>query len=136
MLDTCNQRPTLRLQTNNNQRDKIMIITITEYRYIQAFTEHNREDNFSYVGLQALFEHFTEIENDTDTQLKLDVIGICSEYTEYETVMKVLEAYSSTFDVDDYLDDGFFDEEDAIDAIRSRTTIIMTSSNSAVVQDF
>ena len=110
-----------------------MIDTLTEYSFIQAFNGH---DDFSYTGLLALFAHFTEIENDTDTQIELDVIGICSEYTEHDTVRDALEAYSSTFDVDDYTDDDSFDEDQAIAAIRSHTTVIMTSSNSAVVLDF
>jgi len=52
--------------------------TIDSQDFIQAFRDYNRQDNFSIDGLKALFEMFEEIDSD----MELDVIAICCDYSE------------------------------------------------------
>lgn len=50
--------------------------TVTIYQFHRAF-ENCRPDNFSYEGLDMLFNWFEEYEDSCDTEVELDVIGIC-----------------------------------------------------------
>jgi hypothetical protein len=49
-----------------------------------------RPNNFSYEGLQVLFDWIEQQEQDTGTEQELDVISLCCDFTEstYEEVMK------------------------------------------------
>lgn len=60
--------------------------TVSLYRFRDAFVDCGRKDNFSYEGLEALFEYLTELEDDTGNEFELDVIGLCCDYTEYESI--------------------------------------------------
>ena len=64
-----------------------MYIRVTESIFIDSFRAI-RPDNFSYAGLQALYEYFTcHYES-----IELDVIGICCDFAQY-TEEEALETY-------------------------------------------
>ena len=73
--------------------------TVTESMFVDAFTDYNREDNFSYQGRKALFEFFEEMEDGTGEETELDVIAICCEFSEY----KSLEAWALEHHGTEYL---------------------------------
>jgi hypothetical protein len=52
-----------------------------------------RPDNFSYVGLDCLFEYFEDYEESTGEQIELDVIAICCEFIE-RPIREVLNDYN------------------------------------------
>ena len=58
------------------------IINLADFR--QAFKNYGRENQFSYEGLETLFNHLEEYEEGTGEEIKLDVIALCCEYTEFE----------------------------------------------------
>jgi hypothetical protein len=70
-----------------------MYIEVTETMFKDEFRKADRLDNFSYQGLSALYDYLTELENETDEPMKLDVIAICCEYSE-EPLDEVLENYN------------------------------------------
>ena len=78
--------------------------TVTEQEFVDAFVNMNREDNFTRPGRMALYDYFTELEEDCGIELELDVIAICCEYTEYADEDEVREAYSLEphEDIEDY----------------------------------
>ena len=53
-----------------------MYKTISLFDFRQTFSVYGRRDNFSDSGLDALFNHFEQIEVDTGEQTELDVIAI------------------------------------------------------------
>ena len=61
------------------------------YQFRDAFM-NLRPNNFSYEGLIALFEWFEEYEASTDTEIDLDVIAICCDYTQ-STITEALNHY-------------------------------------------
>jgi|TARA_A100001391_G_scaffold202479_1_gene192208 hypothetical protein len=67
--------------------------TINEFEFVQAFDDHMRSSNFSRAGRVALYEYLTEMERIHGEEIELDVIALCSEFTEYETVDELIEAY-------------------------------------------
>ena len=54
----------VRRRTGILKGGKIMKTTINEYQFEQAFRDAGRGDNFSYAGLQALFEYLQAYEDD------------------------------------------------------------------------
>ena len=51
-------------------------INLSDFR--SAFYNMDRKDNFSYEGLEVLFDYFEEC----DPDYELDVIGLCCEFAE------------------------------------------------------
>ena len=74
-----------------------------------------RPDNFSYSGLGALFEYLEELSEDIGEDIDLDVIGICCDFTEYESLLDFnQECYG--YDNDRYMTD--------IDELRDHAQVI------------
>lgn len=59
-----------------------MKITVTENMFKDQFKACGREDNFSYAGLSALFDHCEALESDLGDEYELDVIALCCEFSE------------------------------------------------------
>lgn len=110
--------------------------TINLYQFRDAFRDCNRQDNFSYEGLESLFNWFEELDCDIDlegrsvtpgfiyTETELDVIAICCEFTEYEDIKEFQADYSA----EDYPD---------MEALENATTVIpINNSDSFIIQDF
>lgn len=51
-----------------------------------------RPDNFSFAGLEVLFDYLEQWENETGEELELNVIALCCDYSE-DTLSSVLENY-------------------------------------------
>lgn len=67
--------------------------TINLYAFREGFRQV-RPDNFSYEGLEVLFNHLEEFEEMTGEQMEFDVIAICCEYAE-EELSVVIEQYDN-----------------------------------------
>ena len=66
-------------------------ISLGDFR--DAFIRANRKENFSYDGLEVLFDYL----EDTDPDSELDVIGLCCEYCEM-TLDELNNDYGEGFD--------------------------------------
>ena len=55
--------------------------TIGFYEFREAFRSL-RPDNFSYEGMQALFDYLEQLGEDTGEEIELDVIALCCDYSE------------------------------------------------------
>ena len=100
-----------------------MIDTITKYSFQDAFHKMGREDQFSYKGLDALFDYFEMLEEDTDQKIELDVIAICCEYSEYENLKD--------------FQDNYGDEYESLEDIENNTTLIkIEDTEGFIVQQF
>ena len=94
---------------------------ISEYDFIRAF-EQVRPDNFSRAGLSALYEYFEQLEEDIGNSIELDVIAICCEYSEYESLEEFQEDYG-----DDY---------QSIDEIEQATIVIPVDDSGFIILQF
>ena len=59
-----------------------IIQTVDSYLFCEAFKQV-RPDNFSYEGLELLFEYLDNLSNETGIDIELDVIAICCDFAEY-----------------------------------------------------
>ena len=87
-----------------------MKTTINFYEFSRWFEQH-RPNNFSRVGLTALFDYLEEYEDSTGESIEFDPIALCGEYTEYDNIAEFQLDYGS----EDYPDkDAIMDYTDVI----------------------
>lgn len=77
------------------------------HQFREAFRLAGRNNQFSYEGLEALFDYLEEVSEEDD--IELDVVALCCEYSE-DSIEDLIESYS--IDVSDAEGD-----EDEIQAI-------------------
>ena len=86
---------------------------VNEHTFRDRFMRSdNYKNNFSYEGLHALFEYFEQFEDDIGEEIELDVVAICCDYTEYDSLEDFNAYYSS--------DDKVY----TMDDIRDETVVI------------
>lgn len=59
---------------------------INFYDFERAFVDMGRENQFTYEGKKALFDHLEEYEESTDNRIELDVIALCCDFQEFESL--------------------------------------------------
>ena len=59
-----------------------MKVTISLSDFRDAFHRAGRGNQFSYEGLEILFDYFEQYEDGCGQELELDVIGICCDFAE------------------------------------------------------
>jgi len=114
--------------------------SITKCQFHDEFKAYNRQDNFSYDGLNALYDYLEQYEEDTGCDVELDVIAICCEYTEYDSADEAASEYFEYegMEFDDNGEEMLSPEEvekKAIDFLQERTSIILFDSG-IIIQDF
>ena len=66
--------------------------TINLYDFRLAFYKMGRKEQFSYDGLEILFDYIEEVEQDTGEEMELDVIALCCDYAE-STIDELISEY-------------------------------------------
>jgi len=94
-------------------------VNFTDFR--NAF-EAIRPSNFTYEGLQALFEWLEDYEYYTKEEIELDVIALCCDYTEYTSL--------DQFQLD------YGDKYATLDDIQDETTVIEIGNGGFIVAGF
>ena len=73
------------------------------HQFREAFRLAGRMDQFSYEGLEVLFDYLDELSEDIGEPIELDVIALCCDYYE-SSVEELIDNYSidlSEVDEDD-----------------------------------
>ena len=73
-------------------------VNITDF--VNAF-EKMRPSNFTYEGLECLYNYLIDYEQDTNTEIELDVIALCCDYSEYKDLDEYKQNYSSINSIKD-----------------------------------
>ena len=68
--------------------------------------EKLRPYNFSYGGLEILFEYLEECQKDTGEEYELDVIALCCDFAE-DSWQSIAENYSVEYDENEYDGEGY-----------------------------
>ena len=105
-----------------------MYQTISEYDFIEAFREMNRENNFSYDGRKTLFEYLEE----SGEEIELDIIALCCEFTEYENIDEYLKEYDSKYEPDEFDTEEEF-KKAVFEEINENTQLIMIDDESFII---
>lgn len=102
--------------------------TVSEFQFIESFRHAGRETQFSVPARRALFEYLERFEEDTDTELELDPIGICCDFAEYPSALSAAEAYGFKDGIDSK-------DESPIEWLQNRTQVIEFNGG-IVIQQF
>lgn len=105
--------------------------TIDQRTFIQAFTDYNRESQFSVRARKELFNYMEECEAGSGTEYELDVIALCCEFTEYDSIEECIEAFK-------HLDEFEFCEtsDDYRDVFSHFTQVITWEDDCVLIQQF
>ena len=95
---------------------------VTFSDFLKEFEEYGRGGQFSYEGKRALYYYLNELSEYLGEPIELDVIGLCCEYTEYDS----LEEFNE--------DCGYNIE--SLEALMYRTTVIKVDGDRFIVQNF
>jgi len=95
--------------------------SVSIYDFERAFKRCERE-NFSYDGLKALFEYLEEFEDGTGEEVELDVIALCCEYAEYDSLKEYNDYYGTKYS--------------EIDAIQDDTMLIKIDDERFIIQQY
>ena len=109
-----------------------IVQTINLYQFREAFRTCGRNDQFSYKGLECLFDYLEEYSDSTGEPFELDVVALCCDFYE-DTAEDIANNYN--------IDIEGLDKDEAVDAVREyleENTIIVGehSSNGFVYQAF
>jgi len=74
-----------------------MKTTINLHQFRDAFYRMDRKDNFSWEGLEVLFNGLEEYEEDTGEELDFDVIALCCDFSEM-TEEEISRSYNVNLD--------------------------------------
>ena len=105
-----------------------IVQTLNVYQFREAFRIAGRNDQFSYKGLECLFDYLEQYSEDTGEPFELDVVSLCCDYYE-----DTAEAIAKDYNIDT---DGM-DEEEIVDAVREyledNTSIVGEHSDNVFV---
>jgi hypothetical protein len=76
----------------------MIVDTITSvYQFRDAFAQANRQTQFSYEGLEVLFDYLEELSDSIGEPYELDVIALCCDYAE-ASAADIAKAYDIDLD--------------------------------------
>lgn len=90
--------------------------------FVEEFEKFGREDQFSYEGKRALFDYLNELGEDIGKPIELDIVGICCDFTEYESLTEFNDDYGC--------------DVDCIEDIQDYTVVIPIDEDRFIIQDF
>ena len=96
-------------------------ITLSMFRdyFLRSDTYKN---NFSYEGLEALYNHIYEYCEDTGEDVEMDIVAFSCEFAEYYSIEKFQEDYG--------------EEYKTIEDIEERTTVIKLKNKRWIIRQF
>jgi len=96
---------------------------ISKYHFTNWFLSSDTyKNNFSYEGLNSLFDYLEQFEEDMGKEMEFDPVAICCEYSEYENFEEIKNNYDC---IENYED------------LENNTSIIeIENTDRLIIQDF
>lgn len=67
---------------------------VSRFDFQDAFLKSETyKNNFSYEGLNALFDYLEEYEEETGEEIDFDMVALCCDYSEYASAWEAMEQY-------------------------------------------
>lgn len=103
-------------------------------QFCDAFRNMGRNEQFTYAGKRALFDYLEEYEESTDTEVELDVIALCCDYSEYASALDCIKdaGYNFTPEAGDTPEEQ---EESALEWLNEQTSVIKFEGG-IIIQQF
>lgn len=95
-------------------------VNLNDFR--NEFRGTQYENYFSWDGLEVLFDYFEDLEDDTGSEIELDIVAIACDFVEYSDFEEFQSDYGK--------------EYHSISDIEIDTTVIMIDDRSFIIQNF
>jgi hypothetical protein len=103
---------------------------VTWYSFADAFKACGRESQFSRPALMVLFDHLEDLEDQSGTEIELDVVGLCCDFAEYDSALDAARAYGYQFTPGD-------PDSVPLEWLQERTTVLTVPHQyNVVIQNF
>jgi hypothetical protein len=86
------------------------------------FQSFGRGEQFSRQGFDALYEYLSDLSEDIGRDIQLDVIALCCEWSEYDSIEKACDQYS--------------DDIQTLDDLNDHTLLLFLDNGGLMVRDF
>ena len=121
--------------------NKTMYKNIGFCQFTDAFRDHDRQEQFSYEALKALYEYYQQLEEDTGEPIELDVIAICCDWCEYDSPDEAAREYFAYEGMTYGEDGGELKTVDDVEAeakkyLEDNTTVLYLDNGGVVIQAF
>jgi hypothetical protein len=114
--------------------------SVNLHTFRESFRTMGRHEQFSWQGLEALFDYLEELEDAIGDEVELDVIALCCDYSEHYSACEAAQEYgwSGTDRDEDESEEDYSEraEDEALEWLRDRTSVIEVSSGSVIIQGF
>ena len=101
-----------------------MYTRVTKDNFRNTFLTSDYSENFSYSGLTALYDYFSELEDELCESIEFDLVAIAGEYSEL-TIEELRGNYSINKDIN------------VIEYLQENTIIIeIENSDRVIIQDY
>lgn len=126
----------------------MIVQTITMSGFTAAFSAMGRDAQFTHYGLECLFDYLDEYAEESGKPYELDVIAICTEYTEHNSPAEFFDYDSdAAAEWNGIADDnGYFyagangNEDEKLDFIRDylndRTMVVCCEEDCILFADY
>jgi|TARA_R100000084_G_C4571304_1_gene109367 lysozyme family protein len=97
-------------------------ITLSTFRD-HFYRREQYKNNFSYEGLETLYNYLWELSEDTGEDIEMDIVAFSCEFAEYNSIEEFQEDYSR--------------EYETIEDIEEQTTVIkLKNKTSFIIRQF
>ena len=113
-----------------------MYQTINQSDFVSAFKQSERNNQFSYAALCAIFDHITETEEGGE-EIEFGLVSICCDWCEYASALEAAQSYG--FDCKNDLYQAEENEENNAEALKwlqERSQTIELKGGAVVIQNF
>jgi len=86
------------------------------------FQSYGRDEQFSRWGFDALYKYLDDLSEDIGEDIQLDVIALCCEWSEYDSIEEACDQYS--------------DDIQTLDDLFDHTMVLLLDNGGVVVRDF
>jgi len=111
-----------------------MYTHVSEFDFIDTF-DAVRKNQFSYGALKALYSYYEDLEESIGEPIEFDVIAICCEWAEYESIEDVCRAYNTAPEVAAFAGKEDY-EEACFEWLGDNTQYIALDDGSVLVAEF
>lgn len=110
-----------------------MYQSVNFYDFLREFRGRGRGDRFSRAAMQLLFDWYEELEEGSGSPIKLNVIGICCDWSEM-TAEELESQYPFLVDWDEWRE--YEDLDELVDALSRETSVAGCTDSTVIFMDY
>lgn len=107
----------------------------TPFLLVDEFRKYGRDKDYSLDALLALFDYLDGLSEDIGQDIELDVIALCCEWQEFDSLEELADAYNHQF-TEEQLQDVEAHKDDIIQYFHDNTQTISLNNGGYLISEF